>query len=106
MSRHEAPLESHRRHWYANVGPVPLHPPAVPVSVCPWLGVPLIVGTVTFAGTTIVPTNLTRLFCSSAIRTSPLAVRPTAFGMLTCAAVAAPPSPEKPATPVPANVEM
>ena len=42
---------------------------------------------------TTVPTNRIRLFCSSAISTSPAGVTATAFGTLTCAAAAGPPSP-------------
>ena len=58
-----------------------------------------------FAGSTTVPTNRMRLFCSSAISTSPAGVTPTALGTLICA-TAGPPSPVYPRVPSPIRVLM
>ncbi|MFZ0041617.1 MAG: hypothetical protein WAK93_09940, partial [Solirubrobacteraceae bacterium] len=51
-------------------------------------------------------TRRTRLLPWSAIRKPPSGVGVTLIGVLSSAAVAGPPSPEKPDVPVPATVEM
>jgi hypothetical protein len=50
MSAQELPPASHFRHWYEKTGLEPLHVPVVAVSVPATMGVPLIVGGVTFFG--------------------------------------------------------
>src|SRR5204863_287269 len=59
---------------------------------------------VTGAGADTPSTERTRLFAVSAIRVAPFAAIATATGALKPAAVAGPPSPLKPAVPVPATV--
>jgi hypothetical protein len=44
------PAPSQRSHWYEYLIPVPVHVPALPVSVAPTVGVPLIVGATVFTG--------------------------------------------------------
>jgi hypothetical protein len=69
-----------RSQAYATTGPVPDQPPAVALNEPPCTAVPVTVGTTVFAGATTVPMNRMRLFCSSATRTSPEGVTPTALG--------------------------
>jgi hypothetical protein len=99
MSAQEAPEE-----LQCCVGPVPPQPPGETARICPWYGLPLSDGGESIVGAAIVPTNRIRSFCSAAIRTSPAGVTATAFGIETAAALAGPPSPEKPMTPFPARV--
>src|SRR6266508_917971 len=55
MSVQLLPPASHRRHWYAIVGPVPDQPPAVAESRLPCFAWPVTVGAATFAGATSMP---------------------------------------------------